>query len=110
MGENKILKMFFYTCIMISMILFPSCYNDKNDGGGTGPEGGITNCCGNLGKLDTRGLILYYSMDNLPDTVTVGTVIEDLSGKGNDGKFKKFEPLWVEDTNEVYTSVSTDGI
>ena len=89
------------------MILLAACGN--NDDGGRGLPGSITNCCGDLGPLDTRGLVMYYSMDNLPDTIPDGMDIQDGSGRGNNGKFVMGGSI---DTTEVErdVSLSTDGL
>jgi hypothetical protein len=87
MGVNKILKLLLYTGSMISLVLFTACLDDG--GGGTGPKGSITNCCQDLGRLNTDGLIAYYSMDDLPESIPVGFEIKDRSGNGNHGIFKR---------------------
>ena len=109
MGERKVLQLVLFTCSILLVVLFTSCHYN-NDSGYRGPIGGITHCCGTMGTLDTRGLILYYPMDDLPDILTKEMVIPDRSGRGNDGKFIKGNPDHHIDSGKTWFSYSTDGI
>ena len=129
MGEKKLLQIFLTTCSVVLLVLFTACMNKKYKGKGKEPEkeivfdiskgpdigkvpeGGIANCCQDGGKLPVEDLILYYPMDDLPDTLQNGIVVKDFSGKGNHGKFVKGNIIDTTDSGTVYTtSLSTDGI